>query len=285
MKVFEINLLEKYPFLDTQGANCKLTAYLQHDNMQGATHPFFFVRPAMIVCPGGGYAALSDTEAEPAVIEFLRLGFNVFLLEYSVLPARWPQALRELAATVDIINENAEEWNVDKNRIAVSGFSAGGHLAASYCTVRNCEEITSVIDPKPVHAAVLCYPVIGGEPVEGFGTGHTETIRNLCGNPIMTEEVQAKFNLDRHVSKELTPPTFIWHTCEDTYVPINNAFSYVKALTDIGVPFEFHVFPKGVHGQATSDIRSNPDYRSETCKHNAVWLDLVGKWFKQLFDI
>lgn len=285
MKVFSIDLKEKYPFLDVEGATPVLTAYLAHDNMEGATHPFFFVRPAMIVCPGGGYAALSGTEAEPAVLEFLRLGFNVFLLEYSTLPVRWPQALRELAATVDLIHANAKEWNIDTNRIAVSGFSAGGHLAASYCTVRNCEEITSVIDPKPVQAAVLGYPVIGGEPVEGFGTGHTETIRNLCGNPIMTEEVQAKFNLDRHVSKEITPPTFMWHTCEDTYVPINNAFSYAKALTMAGIPFEFHVFPNGVHGQATSDIRSNPNFRSETCKHNAVWLDLVGKWLKLQFDI
>ncbi len=285
MKVFEINLKEKYPFLDAESANPVLTAYLQYDNMEGAEHPFFFVRPAMIVCPGGGYASISHAEAEPAVVEFLRLGFNVFLLEYSVLPARWPQALRELAATVDLINTNAEEWNIDKDRIAVSGFSAGGHLAASYCTVRNCEEITSVIDPKPVHAAVLCYPVINGEHIEGFGPGHVHTIRNLSGNPVMTEEIQEKFNLDRHVDANITPPTFIWHTVEDRYVPINNAFSYAKALSNAGVPFEMHIFPGGMHGQATSDIRSNPDYKSETCKHNAAWLELVNKWLKMQFDI
>lgn len=91
-------------------------------------------RPCLLICPGGAYGWCSQREAEPVAVHFLPEGFNVFVLNYSVAPSRFPTQLREVAAAMELIYRNAEDWSCDVNRIAIMGFSAGGHLAAHYST-------------------------------------------------------------------------------------------------------------------------------------------------------
>lgn len=62
-------------------------------------------------------------------MKYLAAGFHVFVLHYSLAPDVFPRALMELALAMKVIREHGDEWNVDVDRIAVSGFSAGGHLA------------------------------------------------------------------------------------------------------------------------------------------------------------
>ena len=281
MRIFDVKLKEKYPFLDINNADPTVTVFLQQEisNVEGSI--YFYKRPAMIICPGGGYSACSLREGEPVAMQYLKLGFNVFVLYYSVVPHVFPQAIREVAATVDMINKNADEWNIDPEKVAVCGFSAGGHLAASYCTLRDCDEVSSVIKAKPVQAAVLGYPVISGDPEQT----NVPTIRNLSGSKEITADIQAKFSLELHVSSNLTPPTFLWHTANDDCVPVNNSLLYAQALNKAGVPFELHIFPEGRHGLSTCDRQTNPDYDSDICKYDAAWITLADKWLKKLFNI
>lgn len=278
MLVEKIALKEKYSFLDQNGANPIVTAYLQDQIPEPSLQ---FARPAMIVCPGGAYAFCSPRESEPIALQFLRLGFNVFVLNYSVAPHKFPQAICEVAATVDLIHTNASAWNIDVNKIAICGFSAGGHLAASYCTLRECDEVASMIKAKPINAAILCYPVISAIPE----VTHKASIFNISGKKEITPETQEKFSLERHVCKELTPPTFIWHTFADAGVSVNNSIFYAEALTREGIPFEMHVFPNGAHGMSTCDRQVLANYNDEVCKYNYAWLNLAEKWLKQLFNI
>jgi acetyl esterase/lipase len=88
-------------------------------------------RPAMVIFPGGGYEMTSDREAEPVALKFLSKGFNVVILRYSVAPTKYPAALLELASTISYIRSKENQWNVDKDKIIVCGFSAGGHLAGT----------------------------------------------------------------------------------------------------------------------------------------------------------
>ena len=90
------------------------------------------LRPAIIICPGGGYEFLSDREAEPIAIKMMSFGFQAFVLHYSIKPHVYPLALQELAASVQLIRQNHSQWHVDPEKIIVAGFSAGGHQVWAY---------------------------------------------------------------------------------------------------------------------------------------------------------
>ena len=97
-------------------------------------------RPAIVICPGGAYGMTSDREAEAIAVRFMGMGYHAVVLRYSVAPARYPVALRQLAKTVALLRKNSEKWHIEKDKIIVSGFSAGGHLAASLEYRGTCED-------------------------------------------------------------------------------------------------------------------------------------------------
>ena len=88
-------------------------------------------RPLVLICPGGGYEFTSDREAEAVAVQYIARGFHACGLRYSVAPAEFPQSLCELAWSVAYLREHAKEYGIKPDKIIVSGFSAGGHLAAS----------------------------------------------------------------------------------------------------------------------------------------------------------
>lgn len=79
-------------------------------------------RPVIVICPGGAYGMTSDREAEAIAVRFMGMGYHTVVLRYSVAPARYPVALRQLAKTVALLRENSDKWHIEKNKIIVSGF-------------------------------------------------------------------------------------------------------------------------------------------------------------------
>ena len=115
--------------------NVKLTAYIQD---VGGELGNIAARPAVMVFPGGGYYYCSDREADPVAVEFLRAGFQVFILRYTTKKSfadwKWDMPMQDYEQAIKHIDDHAEEYLTDKSRIAVCGFSAGGHLAAYAAT-------------------------------------------------------------------------------------------------------------------------------------------------------
>lgn len=143
----------------------------------------------------------SERKAEPVAFLFLPEGYNVFILSYSGRPCRFPTQIREVAAAVELIHRNAEKWNCDTGRIAIMGFSAGGHLAGHYSTCYDCQEIREVFpESKTVQATILCYPVITANPCRR----HTGNFQNLSGHEELTQKDIEKYSLDIKVT-ENTP--------------------------------------------------------------------------------
>ena len=75
-------------------------------------------RPAVVVCPGGGYAYTSDREAEPIALALCARGFHACVLRYPCAPARFPAALRALAEAVAWVRAGAAENHVDPRQIS-----------------------------------------------------------------------------------------------------------------------------------------------------------------------
>lgn len=242
-------------------------------------------RPAMLVLPGGGYEMCSDREAEPIANQYLAMGFSCFVLRYSVgknASMKMPdfsQPLLDASLAMSIIRKNADEWGIDSNKIAVIGFSAGGHLAASLATMWNdrkiYEDLNIPEESNKPNALILCYPVIT------FGElTHAGTRNNLLGEYKDNEELINKYSTEKRVSSD-TPPTFIMHTAEDCSVPVENSLKFATALSENKIPFELHIFPFGGHGMSTgtSEVCHEPnDYASR-------WVKISEKWLKMTFNI
>lgn len=273
MKCEVLHLKDYYPFLGEDNCDPTVEMYLPFNLTEMGRQND--KRPCMIVCPGGGYAFSSQREAEPIALQFLPQGYNVFTITYSVNPHRFPTQLREVAALMELIYKNADAWNCDTEKIAIIGFSAGGHLAAHYSTMFDCKEVREVFpESKSVNASVLCYPVITADPL------HAEkgSIHNLVGKTDISPEEREYFSCEKNV-KDTTPPAFIWHTAEDGLVPVMNSMLYAEALSAHKVPFELHIYPYGAHGLSTGDAQTNGNM-NEKIEHVGNWLTSLEKWLK-----
>ncbi|GBG94234.1 acetyl esterase [Ligilactobacillus salitolerans] len=239
------------------------------------------VRPAVIICPGGGYRFTSDREAEPIAVKMSSFGLQAFVVRYSVAPARYPTALYELAAAVKLVRENASQYHVDPNKIIVLGFSAGGHLAANLATVWNQPILEqggfTAADCQP-NALVLGYPVITS------GTfAHEDSFRALLGEDA-TEQQLSAVSLEKQVS-ENTPPTFIWTVADDEVVPAENSLMFAQALKKAGVSCELHVFRHGYHGMSLGTKETtNPAAGEMISPTVAIWTELLANWVNEVFE-
>lgn len=238
-------------------------------------------RPALIICPGGGYAFLSEREGEPVALRFAGLGYAAFVLYYSLPPRScWPIPQRQLLAAIDYVRTHAEQYHIDPNAVIPLGFSAGGHLAACAATMWNKPEIYRPLKKKSPafrpDGAVLCYSVLtSGEHA------HRDSFVNLLGDRY--DELLETVSIEKRVTRR-TPPVFLWHTVDDTTVPVENSLLLDKALEARGVDHELHLYPHGSHGQSLADrtvyAPENMRKLSVSC---AVWVFHCDAWLQRHF--
>ncbi len=278
MKLREINLAEQYSFLANQGAAPRLISYLQdYDELADPT-TFQVERPALLIIPGGAYTHYGPAEGDPVAMEFLTRGFQVFILYYSVKPYQYPQQILEVAAAMDYLHENAERLRFHPSKIAMVGFSAGGHLMTSYAALAKRPEITRHIMPKMANAAILGYPVID------YGR---DRVAHPCVNTVFGHEITPEERADYsplNIADE-TPPTFLWHTVGDTAVSVMNSIQYAEALIEKKIPVELHVYPAGGHGLSIATRQTSKDPNGKVAKSVSSWIPLVMTWLEGLFDL
>ena len=265
--------------VEGSGKDVCLETYILGDVMDGARNRKTLL---VLICPGGGYAMTSNRESEPIALQFNSMGYQAAVLRYSCAPAVYPTALCEVAQSVKLIREHAEDWNVDAEKIIVMGFSAGGHLAASYGVFWNESWLTEKMQCdkqllKP-NGLVLCYPVISSKEE----IAHQDSIKNLLGEsyPEMKEQVSLEDKVGKH-----TPKTFLWHTFTDPVVPFWNSFRFAEALGKAGVPMEYHLYPQGGHGLSLANEQTANEEGKGVEKVCQSWVPLLRSWMLENFGL
>lgn len=231
-------------------------------------------RPAIVICPGGGYGVVcTDREGEPIARKFAAADFQTFVLEYEVKTLPYPSHLLMAGKAIAFVREHAAEWHIDPDKVFIIGFSAGGHLAGSAGVLWNRDYVKAALGTATEHrpnGMILCYPVItSGEHA------HRGSFDNLLSER-KCDTLLEETSLELQVSAD-TVPAFIWHTFEDTCVPMENALLMATALRKHNIPFELHTFPRGWHGMSlvTPEVGGGP----QEC---AVWADMAIRWAKEL---
>lgn len=275
VKTLNVDLDYKALNLDNGEFQATITLYLPHNySAIDASRK----RPTIIICPGGAYVGTSCRESEPIALKFIAEDFNAVVLNYSCNPARFPASLCEVAWTVQLLKEHAEEWNVDVDKLFVTGFSAGGHLAASFGIFWDSEILKNLFPGKDlsIKGMILSYPVItSGEKA------HRGSFKNLLGEDASNEAL-LQTSLEKQVT-ETTVPAFIWHTFEDAAVPVENSLLLASALSEKKVPFEMHIFPRGSHGLSLcTPVVYAPDKMPLRGQENKIWIDLAINWIKNI---
>jgi acetyl esterase/lipase len=213
---------------------------------------------AVVICPGGGYRALAIEYEGHDVAKWLNtLGVAGIVLKYRHRGTGYghPAPLRDVQRAIRLVRANAEKWHVDRKRVGVLGFSAGGHLASSAGThfKDDVTERQDDTDDQPCRPdfMVLIYPVITFEQT----IRHDGSMRNLLGEEPDPQLVET-FSNEKRVTPE-TPPTFIIHGTNDRSVPVENAILLYETLHKAGVPVEMHLYRDGPHGFGLGNRKGN----------------------------
>ncbi len=250
------------------------------NSWSSATFGVYPKRGAVIVCPGGAFMTRAAGEGEPIALAFAGSGYQAFVLRYGIgKNAVMPNPIRDAALAVACVRDHSEEWNIDPDKIAICGFSAGGYVASALGTMYVQPEIQALVgrtaeEIRP-NALILGYPLTTVEALDNVVT------RLLSDNHI-EEELFRRYSPVEFVGPH-TPPTFLWNIFSDTMIPVEMGLRFCQALAAADVPFELHTFQQGSHGSCLgNEITSLGDASLEN-EQIAQWFALCQQWLLQLF--
>lgn len=225
-------------------------------------------RAAVIILPGGTYRGVSLVkEGHDVARAFNELGITAFVLKYRTPSERHMLdktrgPLQDAQRAIRLVRERADQWRIDRNRVGVVGFSAGGHLAATLAT-----QFDQPVLPQWRSAnlrpdfLILVYPVIS----------FSDELTNQASRERLLGAAPAA-DLIRHYSNELnvtarTPPTFLVHAADDAAVPVGNSMRFAEALHAHHVAVELIVYPSGGHGFGLNNTTTRDR-----------WIDRCAQW-------
>ena len=225
-------------------------------------------RPAVVVCPGGGYVYCSPREGEPVALRYAAKGFHAFVLRYSVgFEAKDFAPWKQVSWAIGYIRENAQQWNIDPEQIATCGFSAGGHVALA----------AGLVGEHKPNAMVLNYPAVNLPNLPGVDY----MIKLLTGKQTVTDEDSAYVSLENHITRD-APPVFLAATAED-FLTNFGALPVARKYAALGLGYELHIFQHGPHGYSLGDETTADGSSQMLNSAYAKWLDMSADWLRRLY--
>jgi len=227
-----------------------------------------FCRPAIVVCPGGGYVYCSDAEAEPVALSYTACGYHTFILRYSVgHQAAGFAPLEEISWVIGLLRERAQQWNIDPNKIVTCGFSAGGHLALA----------AGLLAENKPNAMILNYPATSAPNLPGMDF----MLKLLSGKEHPDDADAERYELISKIGPD-APPVFMAATAED-FLTAHGVLPIAQKYTQLGKQYELHVFQYGPHGYSLAKPASCNGSSRTLDEAYAHWQPLSVLWLEKTF--
>ena len=269
MKRFDFEIKDYYP--DIKGVGF-VQAYLHEPNPEMPRDSF----PSIVVVPGGSYWCTSEREAEPVAIRFFSEGYNVFVLRYTTFTkgidrhptgiTPYPICYKELSAIIDLVKSKPDGWYLD-GRVAIVGFSAGGHLSATVSTRYDDIIVSDGVRHSKPDATILVYPVISGGK-----WAHRSSFEILTGTKdTAIHEIES---VENYCHQGMSP-VYICHAIDDDAVSVENTKLFVTKLNECKVDCECKLFSHGKHGFSLATELVNTPYSDAS-----VWVVDAIKFLK-----
>ncbi|TKB96878.1 alpha/beta hydrolase [Pedobacter cryophilus] len=237
------------------------------------------VGAAIMYCPGGGYTNVSlANDGEGFAANFLKMGFDVVaVLKYRLPDPRIVNEqenipLCDAQKALSLLHQNAKKWQINRNKIAISGGSAGGHLAASLANLKDKIVAPGVKSNELKQAvSILMYPVV----TFNLPHRHEGSYNKLLGDKSNDQTLIDYYSMENKVSKK-TPPTFVVHAKDDQTVTYLNSRIYIDSLNKYQIKNKYVELDKGGHGFVFDFKKTGVDWTIEL----AQWLQNETDLFK-----
>ncbi len=214
---------------------------------------------AILICPGGGYGIEAAThEGSDYAQWFAENGITGIVMKYRLPNGHHEIPLKDVQEAMKIIRSKAAEWSINPNKIGVSGFSAGGHLASTL--------LTHFDETSRPDFGVLFYPVI----TFGEINTHIGSRKNLLGKDEKNNELIDYYSNEKQI-KANTPPTLLILSDDDKAVVPENSISFYRGLKEKNIPASLYIFPVGGHGWG---------FKKDFAYHEQM-KDLVLEWLQK----
>ncbi|MBB4153390.1 acetyl esterase/lipase [Sphingomonas jinjuensis] len=227
---------------------------------------------AVLVAPGGGYARIViDKEGYEVARWLAARGYTVFVLFYRLPGDGWAAgpdvALSDAQRAMRLIRQRAGAYRLDPTRVAMMGFSAGGHLCGDLATRFDAMTYRAIdaadrLSARPMLAAPIYAVQSMSAPL-----AHPGSRALLVGAEASAAVERAHSNAANVTAR--TPPIFMAHAEDDATVPVDNTLEMRAACKRVGVPVETHLFTTGGHGFGLRRAAGKPV---------AIWPDLFVNW-------
>ena len=254
----------------------------------------------VVVFPGGGYSWLSDRESWPVVRAFNREGYRAVIFRYDVQT----EVLRQRPVCQAAWACAEVKRLYPGEPVYFCGFSAGAHCAATlgvhwadtdwngkplfrevkeYCGMSP-ETDKRIFRPDGM---ILAYPVITGGEYAHRGSfdrllGSREQYAAVHGSVEEYDRALHWFSLELQV-RETAVPCYVWHTETDLSVPVQNTLLLIGAYAAQGIPAEYHLFPRGVHGLSLADEETEEKEKGRyRDPHVAEWFSEAAEWIRYI---
>lgn len=199
------------------------------------------LRPVVLMVHGGGWSGRDRSDMDSTAKKLAKRGYAVLNVSYRFAPEfTYPAPVQDLQLALLWLQNNAEIYQLDLNRINAWGYSSGAHLVTQLASVKPGEAQTLDLSPPlPTINAV----VAGGTPADLSRYKNSPIVIPFLGakrdeNPQLYREASPI----NHISST-TPPIFLYHGKRDKLVEKEQSINYYNALRQSGVPAELYLDP------------------------------------------